>query len=50
MNEFDNYMEIRESVSDLIDKILEIDNQKERIDNLEYAIKRLTDLKNESNE
>lgn len=47
MNEFENYMEIRESVSDLINKIEQIESDKEKIENIDYAIKMLTELKEE---
>lgn len=47
MNEFENYMEIRESVSDLIHKIEQIESDEEKIENIDYAIKMLKKLKEE---
>lgn len=47
MNEFDNYMVIREKVSLIIEALDEIEDPKERADNLDYAIKMLEELKAE---
>lgn len=45
MNEFENYMKVREIVSNLIEAIDEIEDSKEKSENLEYAIKMLQDQK-----
>lgn len=47
MNEFETYMGIREKVSDLVDAIEDIQDEKQQLENLEYAIKMLQDLRNE---
>ncbi len=45
--EFENYMAIRDNVSDLIAALEEIEDRKIRSENLEYAIIRLLELKAE---
>lgn len=47
IDEVKNYMNVREITSNLIDEISEIENKEEAINNIEYCIKMLQDLKSE---
>lgn len=47
MNEFENYMVVREMVDELIATIEEIQPESEQMDNLDYAIMMLIQMKSD---
>ena len=47
MNEFENYMVIREKVDELIATIDKIQPESEQMDNLDYAIMMLVQMKSD---
>ena len=47
MDEFNNYMKVREILSDLTNEISDIENKEEAINNIDYCIKMLQELKSD---